>query len=312
MPCAKPSMRKPSRKWPRCLAQAAIDYFTGSVNITSRCTTTSLIRNTLTRGASVSSNGSTTTCAARAIPTRARSLPERDWLLFKSALRRGRRESEERFKHPRRKASTSDKTRALEVYAQQARNREAEDKARKIRNRAQRRMGELLMELPRTTPEERAERANETLSRRSSNDRTNVSELSERSGNDGRNVHHQSPYAAALEANGICERTARRYQKLAAIPEKDFEEALRNPAQKPTTAKLIREAYRASEVYESENVDEFARWLWGRALEFERKGYPSKSPANLFVALLPEMQDDMRRLVPVLTDFYQQFSEVIR
>src|SRR5260364_168264 len=33
---------------------------------------------------------------------------------------------------------------------------------------------------------------------------------------------------------------------------------------------------------------------------------------NLFVALLPEMQDDMRRLVPVLTDFYQQFSEVIR
>src|SRR5260364_180133 len=93
---------------------------------------------------------------------------------------------------------------------------------------------------------------------------------------------------------------------------KDFEEALRNPAQKPTTAKLIREAYRASEVYESENVDEFARWLWGRALEFERKGYPSKSPANLFVALLPEMQDDMRRLVPVLTDFYQQFSEVIR
>src|SRR5260363_402237 len=59
-----------------------------------------------------------------------------------------------------------DKARALEVYAQQARNREAEDKARKIRNRAQRRMGELLMELPRTTPEERAERANETLSRR--------------------------------------------------------------------------------------------------------------------------------------------------
>src|SRR5260363_403838 len=205
-----------------------------------------------------------------------------------------------------------DKARALEVYAQQARNTEAEDKARKIRNRAQRRMGELLMELPRTTPEERAERANETLSRRSSNDRTNVSELSERSGNDGRNVRHQSPYAAALEANGICERTARRYQKLAAIPEKDFEEALRNPAQKPTTAKLIREDYRASEVYESENVDEFARWLWGRALEFERKGYPSKSPANLFVALLPEMQDDMRRLVPVLTDFYQQFSEVIR
>src|SRR5260364_314105 len=101
-----------------------------------------------------------------------------------------------------------DKASALEVYAQQARNTEAEDKAREIRNRAQRRMGELLMELLRTTTEERAERANETLSRRSSNDRTNVSELSERSGNDGRNVHHQSPYAAALEANGICERTA--------------------------------------------------------------------------------------------------------
>src|SRR5260363_134205 len=225
-----------------------------------------------------------------------------------------------------------DKARALEVYAQQARNTEAEDKAREIRNRAQRRMGELLRELPRMPREERAERTHAILGRGNNNnhderrtasvlsgesdsesgcmlhDQTCISEHEGCTSNDGTCIF---PYAAALEANGISRQMANRYQKLAAIPEKDFEVAIRNPSKKPTTARLIREAYRGPEVREAESVDETARWIWDYTLDFEREGYTSKTPGDLFQTMTPEMQKDMRRLVPVLTDFYQQFSEVI-
>jgi len=219
-----------------------------------------------------------------------------------------------------------DQARALEIYAQQARNTEAEDKAREIRIRAQRRMGELLTQLPRTTPEECAKRTNATLGRRSSSDVTSVSDQEGRSFHQGTsdsgssvssfpketNSSGPSPYATALEKTGTSRKTANTYQKLAAIPEKDFEQALRDPSKKPTTARLIRDAYTDPEVREAESVDETARWVWGCALDFEREDCASKTPDYLFQAMTPEMQDDMRRLVPVLTDFYQQFSEVIR
>src|SRR5260364_287277 len=79
---------------------------------------------------------------------------------------------------------------------------------------------------------------------------------------------------------------------------KDFEVAIRNPSKKPTTARLIREAYRGPEVREAESVDETARWIWDYTLDFEREGYTSKTPGYLFQTMTPEMQKDMRRLVP--------------
>jgi hypothetical protein len=214
-----------------------------------------------------------------------------------------------------------DQARALEIYAQQARNTEAEDKAREIRIRAQRRMGELLTQLPRTTPEECAKRTNATLGRRSSSDVTSVSDQEGRSFHQGTsdsgssvssfpketNSSGPSPYATALEKTGTSRKTANTYQKLAAIPEKDFEQALRDPSKKPTTAKLLREAYNPPQT----QIDKPAMWLWSRAREFEARGYAEKLPSDLFQALLPNMQKDMRRLVPVLADFYNTFKKVI-
>src|SRR5260363_290980 len=49
--------------------------------------------------------------------------------------------------------------------------KELQDKAREIRNRAQRRMGELLRELPRMPREERAERTHAILGRGNNNNR---------------------------------------------------------------------------------------------------------------------------------------------
>ncbi len=234
-----------------------------------------------------------------------------------------------------------DKARALEVYAQQARNTEAEDKAREIRLRAERRTGELLAELERMPREERAEKTNMTLGRRMSHDRTCDFDPSERSSHEGTNVYDQegsmlhdqtcmsndatcipqleshsssdrknvSPYAAALKETGISRQTANRYQKLAAVPEADFEAAIRDPSQKPTTAKLIQEAYNPPK---PQMDDKSALWIWGRAREFEDRGLSERLPSDLFKALLPNMQNDMRRLVPLLADFYSTFKEVIR
>jgi hypothetical protein len=89
---------------------------------------------------------------------------------------------------------------ALEAYYKQARNLDAEREAANVRLRAERRVGELLNDLAKTEPAERAERANATMGR-SSSAGTNVA---------------PSPYAQAL----------------ADIPAETFERALRAPDQR--------------------------------------------------------------------------------
>jgi hypothetical protein len=98
----------------------------------------------------------------------------------------------------------------LEAAARVAKNTEAEQKVREIRIRAERRMGELLAELPKTTPQERAERANATQGRRSPEAAENVS----------------SPYAQALADNDITTQEASRYKKVAKMPTAEFEASL--------------------------------------------------------------------------------------
>jgi hypothetical protein len=107
-----------------------------------------------------------------------------------------------------------DKARALEVYALQARNIEAERKACEVRMRAERRLGELLKELARA---QGGNRRSESVSR----DGTLIS---------------QSPYAEALTNNHI---PAHRYQKLAEVPQAEFEHALADPKIRPSTNRII-------------------------------------------------------------------------
>ena len=83
-----------------------------------------------------------------------------------------------------------DKALALEAYYRQARNLDAEREAANVRLRAERRVGELLKELERAPPAERAEAANASMGR-SSPGVTNV-----------------SPYASALRDHGISRQTA--------------------------------------------------------------------------------------------------------
>lgn len=188
-----------------------------------------------------------------------------------------------------------DKARALEMYARQAKNLEAERKACEIRLRAERRSGELLRELARAESSKGgntggATGSNQYVKRAVPNDATPP----------------KSDYAAALESTSLSRQTAHRYQQLADIPKEDFEAALAEPQKCPTTTKLIREI--RDPVPE---VDRSALWLWGRALDFERAGYYEKTPREIFDSFSSVMQEDMLRIVPMLAQFYSELEVLL-
>jgi ParB family chromosome partitioning protein len=107
----------------------------------------------------------------------------------------------------------ADKARALEIYAHQAKNIEAEHRAINIRIRAERRTGELLESEERTPPTER--------------------HISSRDG-----TKSPSPFAETLARIGLSKQDASRFQRLAAIPAPEFEAALEKE-ERPTTRGLI-------------------------------------------------------------------------
>jgi len=174
-----------------------------------------------------------------------------------------------------------DKAMALELYARQSKNTEAERCASEVRLRAERRAGELLKELARGTgggdvklhPSSRA-------------------------------TSEPSAYASALESTGLSRQTANRYQALANVPQPVFEDALRDPVRKPTTTRILNEARDPTP-----KLDEAALWIWGRARDFEREGFGDKDPATLLAGMTDTMRDDMLRIVPLMADFFNLFAK---
>lgn len=150
-----------------------------------------------------------------------------------------------------------DKARALEVYAKQAQNVDAERKATEVRLRAERRTGELLSELQKA-PGKRTDKPQAT-------------------------VATGSAYRAAIEAAGIPERTATRYQQLANVPAPVFEQALRSPQAKPTTNGILRAANGAT------RMDDGSLWLWGRLRDVERDGLLNREAADVFGGMTESM-----------------------
>ena len=108
-----------------------------------------------------------------------------------------------------------DKAWALEVYAAQARNTEAERRACEIRLRAERRAGELLREREKARPGPKP------------------SELGSAT---------QPNSALSLDDLGISKRQSHTWQRLAEVPQERFEKALADPTRRPTTVGIIRAA----------------------------------------------------------------------
>ena len=160
-----------------------------------------------------------------------------------------------------------DKAIALEHYAAQARNTEAERQACEIRLRAERRCGQLLAEREMAKP---------------------------RGSNQHQDVSRDPTHPETLSELGISRDQSSQWQRLAEVPEDEFEEALRWD-EKPTTAGILT---RANGTPIAQAVDERALWLWGRLQDFERQGLLASDPQALTETMLPHMVETTQRLAP--------------
>ena len=156
-----------------------------------------------------------------------------------------------------------DKARAIEMYARQAQNTEAEERAREIRIRAERKCGQML-----AGGGDRAERGRPA---KMSDDRT-------------------------LSDFNISRNQSSQWQKLASVPDDLFEQALAEP--NASTAAIITR----HEVTERRPLpvmgNEKALWVWGTLQDFEREGVLDADPASMFVGIHEHMRVTMLELAP--------------
>lgn len=162
-----------------------------------------------------------------------------------------------------------DKARAIEVYARQAKNTEAERQACEIRLRAERKAAQLKRE--------------EGFAQGAREPGTN------------RGATRSDDATASLADLGISKQQSSDWQKLADIPDEDFERAVREPG--ATTAGLIA----AHAEPKPTQCDPSALWLWGRLLDFERDGLLMVEPNALTSTMLEHMQETTKRLAPLVS-----------
>jgi hypothetical protein len=167
-----------------------------------------------------------------------------------------------------------DKAMALEVYAKQAGNKDAERKACEIRLRAERRTGELLKDLKREQGG------------------------SGRFGSPNDVENRPSEYAQALESNKISTQAASRYQALAGVRNETFEAAFRDPDEKPSAAGILAKAGIRPPAAVSVKHDPHVLWLWGVLRQFERDRVLARGQRQFAVEMNQVMMADARRLLP--------------
>jgi hypothetical protein len=166
-----------------------------------------------------------------------------------------------------------DKALALEVYARQAKNIDAEWHATEIRLRAERRAGQLLKEMDKA----KAAPGNQY-----------TGPLERREG------------SKTLADHGISYDQSSKWQKLADVPEDEFEAALAGPKM-PTTNSIIKVG--------GELVDERALWLWGRLRDFERDGLLELDPNSLLGTMTDRVKDDVRTLGPQVAAWLERIEQ---
>jgi hypothetical protein len=165
-----------------------------------------------------------------------------------------------------------DKAAALEAYARQARDLTLERKVRVIRTRAERKCGELLAEEPKAPAGRPAK--NPSTDTRDSAPKT-------------------------LADMGITYDQSALWQKLAKVPEDEFEEALANPVGLASASTIVAaHEERVNPAPKPPPVDPRALWLWGRLLDFERQGLLDADPAELFQSMPSHMKATVREEAP--------------
>lgn len=203
-----------------------------------------------------------------------------------------------------------DKALALELYTKQAQNLEAERKAADIRIRAERRAGELLRDLARTTVSERAVLAGQAGGRPSQQKLASKAGTQVIAPSKAGRAHAPkrvaSPYSETLSRTGLSKQTASRWQQLADIPEKDFEQALADPSSKPSTTRLIKQIRDPVPQLEAQSLR-----VWGLCTEYERE-LAKLDLVTAVAGMPPYMRADAGRIVPNIVNFYQTLQQELR
>lgn len=168
-----------------------------------------------------------------------------------------------------------DKAMALERYARQAKNFEAERQACEIRLRAERKVGQILHAMEK----HKGGRPSETPS--------------------------TTKGVSTLADLGISEGQSHRWQKLAGVSDEDFERDL--AGDHPTTNGII--WAHASLGAKVDAVDPRALWLWGRLKDFERDGLLDLDPRDLFETMLPHMKETTRELAPLVAAWLREITQ---
>jgi len=172
-----------------------------------------------------------------------------------------------------------DKAMALEMYARQARNTEAERQAGEIRLRAERRAGELSAEL--------------------------VTAQGQRSDLTSPHAGEKLTKSEALERAGVSVRQAERWEQLAAIPAEQFEADLADPMWRPTTSGMIeRHEARERGPFPEHRGDEDALWLWGTLIDCCERGLLRRDPRDLMATPMHNhMRETLYELAPAIAEW---------
>jgi hypothetical protein len=171
---------------------------------------------------------------------------------------------------------------AFAAAAKIANNTDAERKAVEIRVRAERHAGKLLADMQRTPRQE-----------------------SGRAGGQGTaTTAGPSTYRQSIQRARIPERTAQRWQELAAVPRERFEAHMQSE-EMPSARAIVASAR------ERPQVSREALWLWGHVREFERNGMVDADPSTLLAEMTPAMRAEVRRLAPQVAAFMNRCTEEV-
>ena len=222
---------------------------------------------------------------------------------------------------------------ALELYARQAKNIDAERKAIEVRIRAERRVGQLLSEMKRTTPQESGKQGGEARSRSLPEGMT-LNAAKPPPGHPPFKPIAKSEYALGIEAAGVSPKTAHNWQQLAKVPQDKFDAAISGTAlQRPSSAQILRDhkldasTDPSSRLYSTKIIEQDDGTvvevevkpprvlpgmldLWGRLREMERIT-TGQSASRLADSATESMLDDLRRITPALIDWLQSLEEVL-
>ncbi len=170
------------------------------------------------------------------------------------------------------------KARAIEVYAKQAQNFDAERKAAEIRIRAERRTGELLIEM-----KDNGQRDAGGRGRIESRDTTQLKDF------------------------GISRNQSSKWQQLAAVPAEDFERAVTSGGPTPTTEGIINASILKNNP--TPPIDVAALRFWSALCVFEREEFFERDPNELIAGMTISMREDCIRLAPLVIALIERIND---